>query len=171
MPHVNPDKRRNLEEKGMEKMSPRRNRVLVGALYALVITIVMLGDGRQGIAQAPDNANIIGTWNVTSDPGTPDEQFHVALVNEGGTASIVGADLERAEGAWIKTGRRTFLANLHGFENDGNRFLIRVTIQLVDKNSFTATTTTDLLNLDGTLVQAGIEFGTLQGTRMLMVPE
>lgn len=152
-------------------MFPQRSRVLVGALYALVAAIVMLGAGLPGAAQTPEAANIIGTWNVTSDPGTPEERFGVALINDGGTVSYVSSGLQRQEGAWRKTGPRSFEANLQLFEADGSRFRVRATIRMVDKNTFSATTTVDLLNGDGTLLQAGIGFDSLDGTRMPIVPQ
>jgi hypothetical protein len=82
-------------------------------------------------------------------------------------------------GVWKKiSGRGNFAATLEGFDDmdfDGvfdRRFRVRLTIQLLDHDSFTATATIDNLTLDGA-TPLGPPFPgfTVQGTRMQVIPE
>jgi hypothetical protein len=161
----------------MEKtMCTQRSRVLVRALCATAVTIVTLGSPQQSAAQAPDNANLIGGWRVTVDPGTADEAFAVLLVNEGGTATVRVLDGDNADGVWIRTARRTFALTLDEFDDvnsDGadERYRIRATIRLLDRNMFTGTLTIDETSLDGSVVLEMEGQSSFEGTRMRVVPE
>jgi hypothetical protein len=146
------------------------------ALCAAAFAIVILGSPSPTAAQAPDTANLIGGWRVTVNPGTSDEAYAIFLVNEGGTVSLRIMDGDKADGVWIKTARRTFALTLDEFDdvdNDGadERYRVRATIQLSDRNTFTATFTIDELSLDGSVVVEPEGQGTFEGTRMGVVPE
>jgi hypothetical protein len=105
-----------------------------------------------------------------------EESFAVLLVNEGGTATMRIMDGDKADGVWSRPARRNFALTLDEFDDvndDGTdeRYRIRATLQLSDRDSFTGTITLDEMTLDGSAVLELEGQFTIEGTRMEVVPE
>jgi hypothetical protein len=151
------------------------SRVFKRAVCAAAVTLVTLGSPLSGAAQAPETASLIGGWRVTADVGG-ETSYLVLIVNEGGTVSLRAMDGDKADGVWIRTGRRAFALTVEEFDDvDGDgadeRYRSRVTIQLSDRNTLSGTFTIDELTLDGSAVVEMEGQGTLAGTRMIVVRE
>jgi len=157
---------------------------MIGAFWM----IVLLCGALPGAALAADDhdddaARLVGTWRTTVRfPGIPIDFFTLMVINPGGTMTDRFADGARTSlscGVWKKLrGRGRFAVTFDGFEDtdsDGSfdrRFMVRVTIQLVDDDTWTATGTLDSLTLDGTTLLAAPLSGTLvKATRMRVIRE
>jgi hypothetical protein len=167
-------------------MSKQRSRFLsvVGVFWMIVLLCgalpgaVLAGDGNDD-----DDARLVGTWRTTVQfPGVPIDFSTLMVVNAGGTMTDRFADGPRtslSSGVWRKLrGRGRFAATFEGFsdsDSDGSfdqRFLVRMTIQLMDDNTLTATGTLDTLTLDGTTPVSGSLSGILvKATRMRVMRE
>jgi hypothetical protein len=161
----------------MEKqMSAQRSRVFAKAVSAIAVAIVILASPHISAAQAPDDANLIGGWRVTFGDGTSLGDIAVLLVNEGGTTNLRVMDGDRAEGVWIKVARRLFALTFDEFDDtnrDGvpERYRIRATIQLLNRNTMTGTAIIDEMSADGSVVLENEGQGTFEGARMLVERE
>jgi hypothetical protein len=170
-------------------MSKQRSRFLSMMRVVWLIVLVcgaLPGTVLAGDDQDHDDATLVGTWRTSIVfPGVPFEFFSLEIFNEGGTMTDrfgggpSGPGTSVGSGVWKKIrGRGNFAATLEGFnDTDGDgvfdqRFRIRLTIQLLDRETFTATGTSDNLTLDGT-TPLGPSFPgvTVQGTRMRVMRE
>jgi hypothetical protein len=89
---------------------------LLFTIRAVAITaILLLGGGFPSAAQTPEEANIIGTWRVTQEPGTSSEFFVYAVVGEGGVLSTSDMDFSVGSGVWRKNGPGNFAATVEEF--------------------------------------------------------
>jgi hypothetical protein len=167
-------------------MSKERSRFL--SVVSVFWMIVLLCSALSGAAFAggvndDDDARLVGTWRTTVRfPGVPIDFSTLMVVNPGGTMTDRFADGPRtslSSGVWKKLhGRGRFAATYEGFEDtdsDGSfdqRFLVRMTIQLLDDDTLTATGTLDTLTLDGTTMLSGSLSGILvKATRMRVIRE
>jgi hypothetical protein len=136
--------------------------------------------------QDRDDAALVGTWRTSIIfAGVPFEFFSLESFNEGGTMTDrfgggpSGPATSVASGVWKKIdGSGNFAATFEGFDDsdsDGffdRRFLVRLTIHLLDRERFTATGTIENLTLDGS-TPLGPPFPgiTVQATRMRVIRE
>lgn len=170
-------------------MFQQRSRFLsmIGVFWMIVLLLSALpGAVLAADDQDRDGATLVGAWRTSIVfPGVPFEFFSLEIFNEGGTMTDrfgggpSGPGTSVGSGVWKKIrGRGNFAATLEGFnDTDGDgvfdqRFRIRLTIQLLDRETFTATGTSDNLTLDGT-TPLGPPFSgiTVQATRMHVIPE
>lgn len=126
------------------------------------------------------NPRLQGTWRVTVLPGTPFQFFSLMTFNKGGTM-VEEASTPRhttSIGAWKKIQSGDFAATFELFEDSNSdgafdtRLRVRLTIHLQDVETFTGTSTIDVLTLDGNTQVAGPFSGLpLEGKRMKVLPE
>lgn len=166
-------------------MSKQRSRLLSIVACVWMITLLCALPGRAMAAddQDDDAARLVGTWRTTVRfPGIPIDFSTLMIVNPGGTMSDRFADGPRTSvsyGVWKKLrGHGKFAVTFEGFEDtdsDGSfdrRFLVRMTIQLVDDDTLTATATIVDLTLDGaTLLSAPVSGILTKATRMRVIRE
>jgi hypothetical protein len=166
-------------------MLEQRNRKLLVMSHVFWI-IVLACCGLTGTAFAHDDdekskSSLEGTWRVTILPGTPNQFFSLMEFNKGGTmteASSIAANTTSI-GVWKKiSGHGNFAATFELFfdsDSDGvidSRYRVRLTIQLLDDDTITGTSTIEVLTLDGTTPVAGPFSGIpLGGTRMKVMRE
>lgn len=164
----------------------RRLRSVLPVVCALAIVVAPAPGA--AVAQAdrdPDDVTLVGAWRESiTFQGVPLEFFDLIVFNEDGTVTdrfgslVDGPALTVSIGVWKKVGRGTFAVTMENFsDTDGNglfdvRFRIRLTYQVVDRNTITATGTIDTLSVDGR-TQLGPSFPgvTVQGTRMRVIRE
>jgi hypothetical protein len=167
-------------------MSKQRSRFLstIGFFWMIVLLCSALSSAALAADDHDDDdARLVGTWRTTVRfPGVPIDFFTLMVVNPGGTMTDRFADGARTSlscGVWKKLrGHGKFAATFDGFEDtdsDGSfdrRFMVRMTIQLADDDTLTATGTIVDLTLDGTTLLAGPISGILtKATRMRVVRE
>lgn len=128
-----------------------------------------------------ETTSLQGTWRVTILPGTPNQFFSLMEFDKGGTmteASSIAANTTSI-GVWKKIrGHGNFATTFELFfdsDADGiidSRYRVRTTIHLLDDDTFTGTSTLDVLTLDGTTQVAGPFPGLpLEGNRMKVMRE
>jgi hypothetical protein len=171
---------------GEQPISKQRSRFLSMMWVVWLIALlsgVLPGTVLAGDDQDHDDATLVGTWRTRIVfPGPPNEFFSLEVFNKGGTMTdrfSSGPGLSVSSGVWKKIpGRGNFAATLEAFtdtNSDGffdRRVRIRLTIHLLDHESFTATATTQALTLDGsTPLFPPVPGVTVQGTRMHVIPE
>lgn len=165
-------------------MSKRRSRLL--SMIGAFGVIALLCGALPGALLASDDADetahkLVGTWRVTLSPGAPNEFYSLMVFNREGTMTekISFAGVSGSSGVWKKiAGPGRFAATFEGFEDgdsDGSydsRFQVRLTIQLLDDNRLTMTSTPQFLSIDGTTLLAG-PFPPIpgEGTRMRVIRE
>lgn len=168
-------------------MSTQQKRFL--SLIAACSVVIVCGALAPAVHAADDpdrdDATLAGTWRATiTFPGAPIQFFDLMAFNEGGTvtdrfASVFdGPALTVSVGVWKKVGYRTFAATIENFQDtnrDGRfdvRHRVRLTLHLVDRDTFTGTSTVDTLSLDGT-TQLGPSSPSapIDATRMQVIPE
>jgi hypothetical protein len=166
-------------------MSKQRSRFL--SLMGVVWLIALLCGALPGTVLAGDDqdhedATLVGTWrNRVVFVGVPNEFFSITVFNEGGTMTdrfSLGPGVSVGQGVWKKIpGRGNFAATFEVFDDSNSdgffdrRFRIPLTIHLLDRDRFTATFKGDEVSLDGTTLLAPQAGGTIQGTRMQVIPE
>jgi hypothetical protein len=154
-----------LAPKEEQPMSKQGSRFL--SMMRVVWLIALLSSALPGRVLAGDDQDhadtqLVGTWSTRIVfPGSPNEFFSLEVFNAGGTMTerfSSGPGLSVSSGVWKKIpGRGNFAATLEGFvdtNSDGlfdQRFRVRLTIQLLDHERFTATATTQSLILDGSI--------------------
>ncbi len=136
---------------------------LPGLALAVMLTLLI------GSAGA-DNRNISGTWRVDvtltdCQSGMPLPLPHSPTLNTFlGNGSLLSAlsrsDASAGHGRWVRTGLKTFEAHLQIFRFAADGAYIGTSeltknIQLVTPDTFTATTTVELFDVDGNLVGSG----------------
>ena len=148
--------------------------------------IVLLTCALTGVTFADDDVDretpsLQGTWRLTVLPGTPQQFFNLMVFNKEGTLTEVSSfqgnttslgvwERIRGHGNFAATFELFFDNNLDGI-NDG-RYRVRLTIRLLDDDTFTGTSTLDLLTLDGITVVAGPFPGLpIEGKRMKVLRE
>jgi hypothetical protein len=166
-------------------MLDQRNRKLffMGRVFLM---IALLCCALTGAVFADDDdekvtTSLQGTWRVTVNPGTPQEFFSLVEFNKWGTMTEEASTPRHTTsiGVWKKIhGDRDFAATFELFldgDSDGffdSRIRVRQTIHLLDDDTFTGTSTVDVLTLDGTTQLAGPFPGIpLEGTRMRVMRE
>jgi hypothetical protein len=149
---------------------------LIALLCGVLPSTVLAGDDQ-------DNADgkLAGTWRNRIVNEFGHEFFSISVFNEEGTMTdsfSLGPMVSGGSGVWRKIpGRGNFAATFEVFQDtnsDGffdTRFRIRFTIHLLDRESFTATFKGDAVSLDGTTLLGAQPGGTIQGTRMHVIPE
>jgi hypothetical protein len=168
-----------------QQMSKQRSRFL--SMICVVCLVALLYGGLPGTVlagddQDHDDATLVGTWRNRIVFTGFGEFFSISVYNKGGTMTdrfSSGPGLSVGSGVWKKIpGRGNFAATLEAFtdsNSDGffdRRVRIRLTIHLLDHESFTATATTQALTLDGsTPLFPPVPGVTVQGTRMHVIPE
>jgi hypothetical protein len=165
-------------------MSKRRSRLL--SMIGAFGVIALLCGALPGALLASDDADetadkLVGTWRVTLHfPGAPNESYSLMVFNSGGTMTekISFAGVSGSSGVWKKiAGPGRFAATFEGFDDgdsDGSydsRFQVRLTIQLLDDNRLTMTSTPRFLSIDGTTLLAGPFPVPGEGTRMRVIRE
>lgn len=136
--------------------------------------------------QNRDDASLVGTWRTSIVfAGVPFQFFSLETFNQGGTMTDrfgggpSGPATSVGSGVWKKiAGPGNFAATFEGFDDsdsDGffdRRFLVRLTIHLMDRETFVATGTIENLTVDGT-TPLGPPFPgiTVHATRMRVTPE
>lgn len=128
-----------------------------------------------------DGLQLVGAWRVIGNAGRPGEFFSVMVFNRERTLNERSSDrpLSVSFGEWKKIpGHGNFAATFEGFwdaDADGHfdrRFVVRATIQLVEKDELVGTATFDVFSLDGLTHLAGPLSGlTLEGARMTVILE
>jgi hypothetical protein len=153
----------------------------------IVSSIALFVAGLAGVAFAADDrdrddATLVGTWRQTVIfPGVPGEFSDLTAFHEDGTLTErfgTGPGLSAGIGVWRKVGRGTFAVTFENFEDtnrDGTfdvRFRIRSTYHVIDRDTLTATGTSDTLSVDGTTELApSFPGATVRATRMRVMPE
>jgi hypothetical protein len=158
---------------------------MIGVFWMIVLLCSALhGAVLAADDQDQDDATLVGAWRTSVlFPDGHFQFFTFSVFHREGTwtdrVSALGPATSVGSGVWKKiSGRGNFAATLEGFDDmdfDGvfdRRFRVRLTIQLLDHDSFTATATIDNLTLDGA-TPLGPPFPgfTVQGTRMQVIPE
>jgi hypothetical protein len=143
--------------------------------------IALLCCALPGAAFTDDNdegvkPSLQGTWRVTVNSGSPQQFFSLMEFNKGGTMTEEASTPRHTTsiGVWKKiSGHENFVATFELFQDsnsDGSfdlRIRVRLSIQLLDDDTFTGTSTVDVLTLDGTVQVAGPFPGIpLEGNRM-----
>ena len=155
------------------------------SVISIVCSIALFAGGLSGVVFAADDrddATLVGTWRQTVIfPGVPIEFSDLTAFHEDGTLTErfgTGPGLSAGIGVWKKIGRGTFAVTFENFEDtnhDGTfdvRFRIRATYHVIDRDTLTATGTSDTLSVDGTTELAPPFPGaTIQATRMRVMPE
>lgn len=170
-------------------MSKQRSRFL--SMMRVVWLIALVCGALPGAVLAADDqdrddAALVGTWRTNIIfAGVPFEFFSLDVFNEGGTMTSTfgggpsGPGTSLASGVWKKiAGHGNFATTFEGFDDsdsDGSfdrRYLVRLTIHLLDRQKFTATGTIENLTLDGA-IPLGPPFPgiTVQATRMRVIRE
>ena len=163
--------------------------------YLSRIRITLMTLGLLGLTSltvlAAEDTQLVGTWRTRIViPGAPTDFFAVEVFHAGGTMTDVfagglipvgapSAAHSVSSGVWEKLpGPGNFAATLEGFlDTDANGFFdqrvqVRLTIQVLDHDRFTATATNQALSLDGSAPRFPPVRGiTVQGTRMLLIRE
>jgi hypothetical protein len=149
---------------------------LIALLSSALPGPVLAGDD-----QDHDNATLVGTWRNRIVFTGFGEFYSISVFNQGGTATdrfSSGPGLSVGSGVWKKIpGRGNFAATFEVFDDSNSdgffdrRFRIPMTIHLLDHERFTATFKGDEVSLDGTTLLAPQAGGTIQGTRMHVIPE
>jgi hypothetical protein len=113
--------------------------------------------------------------------GVPIEFSNLTAFHEDGTVTErlgTGPALSTGIGVWKRVGRGVYAVTFENFEDrdhDGTfdvRYRIRVTYHVVDRNTLTATGTSDTFSVDGTTELAPPFPGaTIRATRMFVVRE
>ena len=176
-------------------MFAQRNRMLfvLGRVFwsfvlccALTGTVFAQAEKDDAEEQEPSSSQgarrgLHGAWRVTVLPGTPQQFFSLMEFDKGGTMTEVSglAENSTSAGVWEKlNGRGNFAATFELFTDsnaDGildSRFRVRLTIHLTDDDTFTGTSTLDVLTLDGATQVAGPFPGLpLEGRRMKVIRE
>jgi hypothetical protein len=166
-------------------MSEQRSRLLcmLGAFWMIVLLCSALpGAVLAADDKDRDEATLVGTWRESVIfPGVPIEFSDLISFHEDGTLTErfgTGPALSAGIGVWKKVGRGTFAVTFENFEDtdhDGTfdvRYRIRVTYHVVDRNTLTATGTSDTLSVDGTTQLApSFPGATIQATRMHVIRE
>jgi hypothetical protein len=163
-------------------MFEQRNRKLL--VLGRVFWSIVLCCALTGTVFADDEKvtpSLHGTWRVTVLPGSPNQFFSLMEFNEGGTMTEEASTPKHTTsiGVWKKIrGQEDFAATFEAFldsNSDGlfdSRIRVRLTIQLLDEDTFTATSTVDVLTLDGTTQVAGPFPGIpLEGKKMRVMHE
>lgn len=135
----------------------------------------------QADTEREEKQSLQGTWRATILSGTPNQFFSLMEFNKEGTLTEVSSFQGNTTslGVWERIpGHGNFAAtfelffdnNLDGI-NDG-RYRVRMTLHVLDDDTFTGTSTLDLLTLDGTTVVAGPFPGLpIEGKRMKVLRE
>jgi hypothetical protein len=156
---------------------------MIGAFWMIVLVCGALpGTVLAADDQDRDDATLIGAWRQSIIfPGVPVEFFDVIAFHEDGTVTEQfgnRSDGSAGIGVWKKVGRGTFAVTFENFgdrNHDGTfdvRFRIRLTYHVIDRNTLTATGTSDTFSVDGTTEIAPSFPGvTIQATRMHVVRE
>jgi hypothetical protein len=156
---------------------------MIGAFWMVVLVCSALsGTVLAADDQDQDDATLVGTWrNSILFAGVPIEFFSITVFNEGGSMTdrfSLGPGVSVGQGVWKKIpGRGNFAATFEVFDDSNSdgffdrRFRIPLTIHLLDRDRFTATFKGDEVSLDGTTLLAPQAGGTIQGTRMQVIPE
>jgi hypothetical protein len=155
---------------------------MIGAFWMVVLICSALSGTALADDQDQDEATLVGTWRTRiAMSEVPIEFFSITVFNEGGTMTdrfALGPRLSVGSGVWKKIrGRGNFAATLEVFDDTDSdgfhdvRFRIRLTIHLLDRESFTATFSGDAVSLDGTTLLAPQPGGTIQATRMHVIRE
>ena len=165
-------------------MLEQRNRklfVMGRVLWSIVLCFALTGAVFADDDDERESASLQGTWRVTVNPGTPLQFFSLVAFNKGGTMTEVASTPRHTTsiGVWKKIhGDGDFAATFELFldsNSDGffeSRIRVRQTIHLLDDDTFTGTSTVDVLTLDGTTLVAGPFPGiALEGKRMRVMPE
>lgn len=149
---------------------------IVGLVALLCGSTVVVADDATG-----DNARLVGTWRNRVHSANGYTLFGITAFNQGGTLTdrfSLGPMVSVGNGVWTKIpGAGNFAAMFEVFQDtnsDGffdTRFRIRMTIRLLDHDSYTATFKGDAVSLDGTTLLGPQPGGTIEGTRMQVIPE
>lgn len=160
-----------------EKMLGQRNHrafFRIGFLWILLVCLAM----PSAVFAGRDNhkgAALVGTWRVTVNPDTPAEVFVLLVFHADRTMTATTSTIRQSigSGVWKKTHRNdVFTAEFEFFVDsdwDGEfdvRARIRPTIELLDRDTYSATNTFELFTLDGNTMIAGPFTTISEGTRM-----
>lgn len=162
-------------------------------LFRIAIGLMTLGlvGLTSSTALAAEDTRLVGTWRTRiAIPGSPHALFTLEVFHAGGTMTdtfgggllALGAPSAAhsvSSGVWEKVpGHGNFAATIEGFlDTDSNGFFdqrvqVRLSIQVLDHERFTATATNQSLSLDGnTPLFPPVQGISVQGTRMLVKQE
>jgi hypothetical protein len=167
-------------------MSRQRRHLIVRIGIACVIALLsgtLSGPVRAHDTNDRDDPSLVGTWRVTiSFPGVPIEFYSLETFHDGGTMTDFYGESPRFgpyAGVWKRIrGQRHFAATFEDFfdgDSDGSydgRFRVRLTLHMLDADTFVGTATIDTLTLDGTTATTAPFPGTtVRATRMKVVRE
>jgi hypothetical protein len=165
-------------------MTQQRSRLMsvmrIGCAIA-VLASLLPGSALAADDRDRDETTLVGTWRETVIfPGVPIEFSDLIAFHEDGTVTErfgSGPPLSTGIGVWKRIGRGAFAVTFENFEDtdhDGTfdvRYRIRATYRVVDRNTLTATATSDTLSVDGTIALASFPGATVRATRMPVVRE
>lgn len=158
------------------------NRKMIAVVQILCTIALCFSLSNAVVAHSQDEgmASLEGTWRVTVLPGTPSQFFSLMQFNKSGamTEEASSPGHTTSIGTWKRIQGHDFGATFelfHDSDSDGlfdKRLRVRITIQMVDADTITGTSTVDVLTLDGTSQVAGPFPGLpLSGKRMSVIPE
>ena len=159
----------------------RRKLLTLGRfLWTIVLCFALAGTSLGNDDDDTSPATLQGTWRVTVLAGTPGQFFSLMQFNKGGTVTEVASTPRHTTsiGVWKKVQDHDFAATFEVFQDtnsDGlfdKRVRVRLTIHLIDDETFTGSSTVDILTLDGDTKVAGPFSGlSIDGKRMTVIPE
>ena len=163
---------------------PRHLFVRIGIVCVIAVLCGALsGPLRAHDTKDRDDPSVVGTWRVTiTFPGVPIEFYSLETFHDGGTMTDFYGESPRFgpyAGVWKRMrGQGHFAATIEDFfdgDSDGNydgRFRVRLTLHMLDADTFVGTAAIDTLTLDGTTATTPPFLGTtVRATRMKVVRE
>jgi hypothetical protein len=165
-------------------MSQQRRRRLftIGAFCTIGLLCAALSGATLSADDRDHDATLVGTWRESIVfPGVPIEFFDLIAFHEDGTVTErfgSGPAVSASLGVWKRVGPGTFAVTIENFEDidrDGTfdvKYRIRLTYQVVDRNTLVATGTSDTFSVDGTtLLAPSFPGATIRARRMRVIPE
>lgn len=126
-------------------------------------------------SRSAKDAALVGTWRAILNPDTPNEIFVLLVFHADRTMTATTSAMQQSigSGVWKKAhGHNVFTAEFELFgdsDSDGEfdvRARIRPTIELLDRDTYSATNTLEWFTLDGNTLIAGPFTTITEGTRM-----
>ena len=164
----------------MHEQRSRKLLIMGRFLCTIVMCCALAGTSLANIEDDTSPTSLQGTWRVTVLAGTPGQFFSLMQFNKGGTVTEVASTPRHTSsiGVWEKIQDHDFAATFELFQDtnsDGlydKRLRVRLTLHLIDNETFTGSSSVDVLTLDGETQVAGPFSGlSIDGKRMKVIPE